>query len=171
MGFAFGKIHMEVISRPWFKPVTASHLCSTTKWCWHAYIGIPPRKNSSNKFRLPRSVILVNAVTAPILWHESSYVTFLGTGCLVPDIGNIYLVWKDHCMGYCVCIYPPAYDVSAYKITIRKPDWTSYNGPHLYQFIYLTKKNQQEHSSISNWFSLRCVGRDIPIALCIVVPF
>ena len=70
MGFAFGKIHMKIISHFWFKPVTALHLCSTTKGCGYAYLDILHRKNSSNKCWIPRSVILVNAVTAPILWHE-----------------------------------------------------------------------------------------------------
>ena len=68
---------------------------------------------------------------------KSSHMTFFGTGCLVPDIGNIYLVWNANCMGYCVCINPIFYDVFAYKLTIRKQDWTRYHGPPLYQ-IYIT---------------------------------
>ena len=68
---------------------------------------------------------------------KSSYITFLGTGFLVPDIDNIYLVWNDNCMGHCVCIYPPSYDVSAYTLTIQKPDWTSYHGPPLCQIYIL----------------------------------
>ena len=32
---------------------------------------------------------------------------FLGTGCPVPDVGNIYLIWNDWYMGYCSCTYLP----------------------------------------------------------------
>ena len=42
-----------------------------------------------------------------VAWHLPP-----GIGCPVPDIGNVYLVLNNLCIGYCCCIYPPSKDVS-----------------------------------------------------------
>ena len=75
------------------------------------------------------------------------------------NISNIFLVLNGNCMGCCVCIYPPLWDVSVHGLFFQK--WI---GPVTMVFFYIifiyeTKDNQQECSRLSNWFSLRCLGR------------
>ena len=54
---------------------------------------------------------------------------FPATGCPVPDLGNIYLIKSDLCMGNRFCIHPPPYDVSAHGLSLKKTDLTGqYHG-------------------------------------------
>ena len=85
-------------------------------------------------------------------------MSFPDTGCTVPNVGFIYLVWNYRCMGHCLCTYPPLW-VFLSTDYLRKKRIGQVTSDLLYMiFIYYTKDNQQGSSRLSNWFSLRCLG-------------
>ena len=45
---------------------------------------------------------------------------FLDIGCPVPDIGNVYLVWNDLCVGHCFCSYSLSWNVYVHGLSLRK---------------------------------------------------
>ena len=81
---------------------------------------------------------------------------FPGTGCPVPDITNIYVIWNAWAT-VSTTVHPPRMFPPTDFLFEKRIGLVSMGLLYII-LTYYTQVNQQECFGLSNWFSLRCLG-------------